>query len=54
MKFNDDSEIGAWAKPSVYALADNHIMCGYEDNTFRPKNKITRAESVATLSRVIK
>ena len=53
-KFNDDNEIGSWAKNSVYALADNKIMCGYKDNTFRPKNKITRAESVATLSRVQK
>ena len=51
-KFTDDNEIGSWAKKSVYALADNKIMSGYEDNTFRPKNKITRAEAVATLSRV--
>ena len=53
-KFTDDNEIGSWAKKSVYALADNKIMSGYEDNTFRPKNKITRAEAVATLSRVQK
>ena len=54
LKFADDNEIGSWAKKSVYALADNKIMSGYEDNTFRPKNKITRAEAVATLSRVQK
>ena len=53
-KFSDDNKIGSWAKKSVYALADNKIMSGYEDNTFRPKNKITRAEAVATLSRVQK
>lgn len=53
-KFTDDNEIGSWAKKAVYALADNKIMSGYEDNTFRPKNKITRAEAVATLSRVRK
>ena len=52
LKFVDDNKIGAWAKSSVYALAENKIMTGYEDNTFRPKNKITRAEAVATLSRV--
>ena len=53
-KFTDDNEIGSWAKKAVYALSDNKIMSGYEDNTFRPKNKITRAEAVATLSRVQK
>ena len=53
-KFTDDNEIGSWAKKAVYALSDNKIMSGYEDNTFRPKNKITRAEAVATLSRVRK
>jgi len=53
-KFNDDNEIGSWAKKAVYALADNKIMSGYKDNTFRPKNKITRAEAVVTLSRVQK
>ena len=52
LKFVDDNKIGAWAKSSVYALVENKIMTGYEDNTFRPKNKITRAEAVATLSRV--
>ena len=52
LKFADDFEIGDWAKSSVYALADNGIMHGYEDNTFRPKNKITRAETVVTLSRI--
>ena len=51
-KFVDDNQISNWAKPSVYALAKNKIMAGYEDNTFRPKNKITRAEAVATLNRV--
>lgn len=52
LKFIDDNKIGLWAKESVYGLVENNIMSGYEDNTFRPKNKITRAEAVATLSRV--
>ena len=51
-KFTDDSKISNWAKPSVYALAENKIMGGYENGAFRPKNKITRAEAVVTLSRV--
>ena len=52
LKFVDDNKIASWAKSSVYALAEAKIMTGYEDNTFRPKNKITRAEAVATLSRI--
>ena len=51
LKFVDDNKIASWAKSSVYALAENKIMTGYEDKTFRPKNKITRAEAVVTLSR---
>ena len=54
LKFVDHEKIGSWALKSVYALAENNIMGGYEDNTFRPQNKITRAEAVATLSRVEK
>ena len=39
------------ARPVIKSL-ENDILDGYEDNTFRPKNKITRAEAVATLNRV--
>ncbi|EPZ62463.1 hypothetical protein H477_5352 [[Clostridium] sordellii ATCC 9714] len=33
------------------ALSDNNIINGYEDNTFRPHNNMTRAENVTILSR---
>lgn len=52
LDFNDNKDIASWSKEYVDALVDNNIMGGYEDNTFRPKNPITRAESVATLSRI--
>ncbi|MBC8630926.1 N-acetylmuramoyl-L-alanine amidase [[Eubacterium] tenue] len=52
LNFKDKSEISNWAKPYVDALSDNNIIKGYEDNTFRPHNNMTRAESVTILSRV--
>ena len=51
LNFKDSSEISNWAKPYVDALSDNNIIKGYEDNTFRPHNNMTRAENVTILSR---
>lgn len=52
LNFADKDQIGDWAKSAVDALNDNNIMGGYEDNTFRPNNSMTRAEAVVTLSRL--
>jgi N-acetylmuramoyl-L-alanine amidase CwlD len=52
VSFKDDSSISEWAKQYVVALATNGVINGYEDNTFKPKNNITREETVAILSRV--
>lgn len=52
LQFRDSNQISSWAKQAVDAVSDNNLMGGYQDNTFKPKNKITRAEAVATLSRV--
>jgi hypothetical protein len=41
--FTDMADV-AWASTSVNALKDKNIISGYEDNTFRPKQNITRAE----------
>jgi N-acetylmuramoyl-L-alanine amidase CwlD len=54
LNFKDVDKIASWAKASVDELEDNKIMGGYEDSTFRPKNNITRAEAVVTLSRIVK
>ncbi|MDU7905304.1 MAG: S-layer homology domain-containing protein [Peptostreptococcaceae bacterium] len=51
LNFKDSSEISNWAKPYVDALSDNNIINGYEDNTVRPHNNMTRAENVTILSR---
>ncbi|MCR8745465.1 N-acetylmuramoyl-L-alanine amidase [Romboutsia lituseburensis] len=54
LDFVDNNKISPWARASVDALSDNKIMGGYEDNTFRPQNSITRAEAVSTLERIIR
>ncbi len=51
--FKDTNSISNWAVEYVDALNDNDIVNGYEDNTFRPKNGLSRAEAVTILSRAI-
>ena len=43
-----------WAREHILALAGAGIADGYEDGSFRPNNKITRAEVVSMLMRVLK
>lgn len=49
----DNEEISHWSKSSVEGTLENGYMGGYSDITFRPKNNITRAESVVVLSRLL-
>lgn len=51
-KYNDANIVSKWAKPSVEGMIEKNYMSGYSDNTFRPKDNITRAEAAATLSRI--
>ena len=53
-KYSDKGNVSSWAKDSVEGVIEKGYMNGYSDNTFRPKNNITRAEAVVTLSRIIK
>jgi GH24 family phage-related lysozyme (muramidase) len=45
--FNDTSD------QYVHALYDYNIITGYEDGTFRPKNRLTRAELTAIVWRIL-
>jgi|GEM_PF-6895709 S-layer domain protein len=47
--FADGSAISDWAKAAVKNAVDAKIINGYEDNTFRPDNHITRAEAAKIL-----
>lgn len=39
-----DMADASWANTAVNTLKDKNIISGYEDNTFKPKQNITRAE----------
>lgn len=54
LKFNDSNEIGDWAAGYVQTAVENNIIVGYEDNTFRPSNKLTREEMVVMVLKAYK
>lgn len=43
---------GHWAKDYIDAFVEKGFISGYEDNTFRPDNQITRAEFVRIINQV--
>jgi hypothetical protein len=52
--FSDDSSIATWARGFVVAAVQDGLVGGYsEDNTFRPAQNATRAESSAMISRLL-
>ena len=48
----DSPSIANWAEASVEMMLEKGFITGYPDNTIRPQKSITRAETVALLSRV--
>ncbi len=52
--YKDSNDVSNWAKTAVEGVLEAGYMKGYADNTYRPKNNITRAEAVVTLSRILK
>lgn len=51
--FKDSGEISSWAVPYVCMAKKTGIIKGFEDNTFRPKQRITRTEMAAVIARVL-
>ena len=49
LKFADSNEVAAWAKRPFGILTTAGLISGYEDNTLRPNNGVTRAEAVTML-----
>lgn len=49
--FLDNENISDYALGYIGACEYAGIINGYEDNTFKPKNNITRAEAAAIVSR---
>ncbi|OQB15751.1 MAG: Endo-1,4-beta-xylanase A precursor [Firmicutes bacterium ADurb.Bin193] len=50
LPFSDSSAIPEWAAKSVAAVLEKGIITGYDDNTFRPDNFVTRAEACKIIS----
>ena len=46
LTFEDISEIPDWSKDAFEMLTAAGILNGYDDNTIKPKNNVTRAEAV--------
>ena len=51
-EFNDVEKFDKYA-PAIYFAVGNGIVTGYEDNTFKPENNITRAEVVTMVNRFL-
>ena len=49
VNYSDKAQISDWAKKPFKILATSGLINGYEDNTIRPKNMVTRAEAVTML-----
>ena len=52
LTFSDADDIPKWAFSAVSGLEEKGIVKGFEDNTIRPNNHITRAESAVLISKV--
>lgn len=52
--FSDASQIPAWALADMNSAVNAGWLTGYEDNTIRPNQLITRAEIVSILGRAMK
>ncbi len=51
--YSDDNQIPIWAKDAIYMAKQVGIVKGYPDNTIRPLNIMTRAETATMLSQFI-
>lgn len=48
-----DVSAGFWAAPHIATAAERGWITGFSDGTFRPNSKITRAEAVTILNRML-
>lgn len=51
--FSDKHNISNWAQNAIAQLSQAEIIQGYEDDTFRPKSSITRAELAVIVARAL-
>ena len=51
--FSDFSEVDSYAETAVKTLSQVKIINGFEDNTYRPHNNMTRAEAAVVIDRIL-
>jgi len=51
LSFDDNDDIADWAKGYIKVAVEKGIITGYEDNTFKPGQSITRQELVVIAAR---
>ena len=51
--FADSDQIPEWAKENINKMVGLGFVSGYEDNTIRPNNFVTRAEAVTLLYKML-
>jgi hypothetical protein len=54
LPFTDKDEIGYWAVEHVKSGYEDKVITGYPDNTYKPNNKITRAEAFTIICKLLK
>ncbi|WP_309244104.1 S-layer homology domain-containing protein [Paenibacillus sp. GbtcB18] len=54
VKYKDATDISAYAKEAVSYLDSEGVINGYQDETFRTKAALNRAEAAAILYRVVR
>ena len=54
LAFTDNEQIGAWAKQAAVRAVQAGIVSGYEDGSFRPSARITRAEMAVMIARALR
>lgn len=53
MRLSDYSQISNYAKIPISQMIENKIMSGYGNQTFKPKNFLTKAEAIVLLDRIL-
>lgn len=52
IRFQDNGQIGTWAKEGVDFVTSHGVMNGVGDNTFDPKGRYTREQALVTIVRM--
>lgn len=52
--YSDDDQIADWAKDSIYMANEIGLVTGYDDNTIRPNNYVSRGEAAVLLEAFIR